>query len=213
MHSLPSRAESWFAARLLLLLLLAPAAAADDLTRLTTFTDKLSSFTATFEQTVYDGDSNPLQTSTGTIALKRPGRFFWDYLTPSPQTIVSDGDKVWLYDKELEQVTVSPLSERAAGTPLALLMGVTPLTEEFEIKSLGASDGVDWFELTPKTADTDFESVFLGLQGDGLAVMELRDSFGQATQIRFHDFKSGVPIDDARFHFVVPEGVDVIGQG
>lgn len=186
--------------------------AAEDLTRLTNFTDNLESFTAEFEQTLYDADSNPLKTSTGNIALKRPGRFLWDYKTPDLQTIVSDGEKVWLYDVELEQVTVSPLSERASGTPLALLMGGTPLDDAFDIKALGESEGIAWFELNPKTSDTDFEQIFLGLDDAGLAVMELRDSFDQATQIRFNGFQSGVTLDDERFQFVPPEGVDVIGQ-
>jgi len=187
-------------------------AQAQDATRLTQFTDDLTTFTAEFEQTVYDADSNPLQSSSGTIALKRPGRFVWEYLQPEAQTIVSDGDNVWLYDVELEQVTVSPLTERAGGTPLELLMGSTPIDDAFTVKALGESDAIDWYELTPKTTDTDFEQVFLGLNEAGLAVMELRDNFGQATQIRFSNFDPDVTLDDEQFVFVVPDGVDVIGQ-
>lgn len=196
----------------LFLLGLSPVYAAEDFARLTDFTDNLDSFTSNFEQTLYDADSHPLKTSTGSIALKRPGRFVWQYETPDPQTIVSDGEKVWLYDIELEQVTVSPLTERASGTPLSLLMGGTPLEESFVIKTLGEAEGIVWFELTPKSADTDFEQIFLGLNESGLAVMELRDSFDQATQIRFNEFQSGVTLDDERFLFVPPDGVDVIGQ-
>lgn len=187
--------------------------AAEDTETLTTFTDELSSFTADFVQTVYDADSNPIQESSGSIALKRPGRFVWNYLAPNPQQIVADGEKIWLYDQELEQVTVSSISERASGTPLALLMGETPLDDEFDVKALGESDNIEWFELTPKTKDTDFETVYLGLNDAGLAVMELRDNFGQATQIKFQGFKSGVDLDDGMFEFKPPAGVDVIGQG
>ncbi|MBX2886423.1 MAG: outer membrane lipoprotein chaperone LolA [Granulosicoccus sp.] len=194
------------------LLLLPGILAAEDLSRLTNFTDNLESFSANFEQTLYNADSDPLKSSTGSIILKRPGRFVWDYKTPDLQTIVSDGEKVWLYDQELEQVTVSPLTERASGTPLALLMGGTPLDDAFAIKALGEAEGIAWFELTPKTSDTDFEQIFLGLNDAGLAVMELRDSFDQATQIRFSDFVSGVALDDKQFEFVPPDGVDVIGQ-
>ena len=119
---------------------------------------------------------------------------------------------MWLFDRELEQVTVSPLTERASGTPLSLLMGGTPLDESFAIKSLGEAEGIAWFELTPESSDTDFEQIYLGLDENGLAVMELRDSFDQATQIRFSNFESGVSLDDEQFQFVPPEGVDVIGQ-
>jgi len=183
------------------------------LERLSNFTDTLTSFSAGFTQTVYDADSNPVQSSTGDVLLKRPGRFIWNYKSPSPQKIIADGKSVWLYDIELEQVTVSALADQSAGTPLALLMGDKPLDQEFSLRVLGTSEGIDWVELTPQTSHSDFEQVFLGLNKEGLAAMELRDSFGQATQIRFSDFRSGVNIDDAKFRFVPPAGVDVIGEG
>ncbi len=183
------------------------------LKRLTNFTDSLTSFSAGFTQVVYDADSNPLQQSAGEVFLKRPGRFIWNYTSPSPQKIVADGSSVWLYDIDLEQVTVSPLAEQGAGTPLSLLMGDKPLEQEFVLRPLGNSDGIDWVELKPKTDHSDFELVFLGLNEKGLAAMELRDSFGQATQIRFTNFNPDIPLDDADFRFVPPAGVDVIGEG
>ena len=183
------------------------------LQRLTNFTDSLTSFSAGFTQVVYDADSNPLQQSAGEVFLKRPGRFIWNYTSPSPQKIVADGSSVWLYDIDLEQVTVSPLAEQGAGTPLSLLMGDKPLDQEFILRPLGNSDGIDWVELKPRTDHSDFELVFLGLNEKGLAAMELRDSFGQATQIRFSNFTPDVQLDDAEFRFVPPAGVDVIGNG
>lgn len=183
------------------------------LQRLTNFTDSLTSFSAAFTQVVYDADSNPLQQSAGEVFLKRPGRFIWNYTSPSPQKIVADGNSVWLYDIDLEQVTVSPLAEQGSGTPLSLLMGDKPLEQEFILRPLGNSDGIDWVELKPRTDHSDFELVFLGLNEQGLAAMELRDSFGQATQIRFSNFTPDVPLDDAAFRFEPPAGVDVIGNG
>ena len=183
------------------------------LQRLTNFTDSLTSFSAGFTQVVYDADSNPLQQSAGEVFLKRPGRFIWNYTSPSPQKIVADGSSVWLYDIDLEQVTVSPLAEQGAGTHLSLLMGDKPLDQEFILRRLGNSDGIDWVELKPRTDHPDFELVFLGLNEKGLAAMELRDSFGQATQIRFSNFTPDVQLDDAEFRFVPPAGVDVIGNG
>lgn len=175
------------------------------------FIAALDTFEASFVQTLYDADSQPLRESSGTIKLKRPARFVWSYAAPEEQRIVADGENIWLYDVDLEQVTVNAIDERIEGTPLQLLMRAAPLSEGFDIDSLGQADGIDWFGLTPLTQASDFEQVFIGLQDDVLAAMELRDSFGQATQIIFADFRKGLVMDDLLFEFVIPEGVDVIG--
>ena len=175
------------------------------------FIQSLDSFEATFEQTLYAADNEELSTSFGTIKLKRPGRFVWSYDEPEPQLIVADGQRIWLYDKDLQQVTVNTIDERINGTPLQLLMRAAPLSDGFDVQALGPTEGIDWFGLTPLTEDSDFEEVFIGLRDDTLAAMELRDSFEQATQIRLSDFEKNVELDDALFEFDVPEGVDVIG--
>jgi outer membrane lipoprotein carrier protein len=185
--------------------------AADSLSQLDSFIMDVETFQADFEQTLYDADSEPLQTSLGTIKLKRPGRFVWSYTQPDDQQIIADGERIWLYDKDLEQVTVNAINDRIAGTPLVLLMRSAPLDDSFDIQALGEADGINWVELTPKAETSDFELVFIGLNEAGLAAMELRDNFGQATQIRFSNFESGIELDDSLFMFVVPEGVDVIG--
>jgi len=184
---------------------------ADALARLNAFSTELESFTADFEQTLYDADSEPLQSSSGTVALKRPGRFVWEYAEPASQTIIADGERIWLYDRDLAQVTVNSIDERVEGTPFVLLMGSAPLGEAYEISALGESEGVEWLELVPKGEGGDFEALFIGLDDAGLAALELRDSFGQATQIRFANFARDVDLDDALFEFDVPAGVDVIG--
>ncbi len=183
-----------------------------DVQPLIDYTNALTTFSAKFEQTVYDSDSNPLQQSTGSVQLKRPGKFAWYYETPSPQDIVSDGANVWLYDRDLEQVTVSPITDRASGTPLALLTGSASIDDGFSITALGEQNDIAWFELTSNDNNSDFETVFLGLANGVLSVMELRDSFGQATQIKFTDIEDGADIADSEFMFEPPEGVDVIGQ-
>jgi len=190
----------------------APVHADGNRERLEAFVSNTTSFTARFQQTLYDADSSPLQTSTGTIQLKRPGRFVWQYETPNRQQLLSDGDQLWLYDEELEQVTVNALSDKVGGTPLVLLMGTRPLDEEFDIKALGPAEGIEWFELIPKQESADFESLFIGLSDIGLSTMELRDNFGQATQIRFTDMNPGAALDDSLFIFKAPAGVDIIGQ-
>jgi len=203
---------------LAVIMLVSPATAlqANDegvLQQLSAISTDLQSFSANFEQTLYDSESNPLQSSKGTVVLMRPGKFVWRYTEPESQEIVADGKQIWLYDKELQQVTVNAIDERLAGTPLVLLMGSAPLEDEFSIKTLGPSDDIEWIELTPKSTSSDFETVFIGLNAEGLAAMELRDNFGQATQIRFSEFKADVPVDEDQFKFTPPEGVDVIGQG
>jgi len=189
------------------------ASAADDdaAEQLEIFIRSIDTFSADFQQTLYGEDSEPLQTSKGSVLLKRPGRFVWRYTEPASQEIVADGTRIWLYDLELEQVTVNAIDERLAGTPLVLLMGNAPLTESFKIVALGEEEGVSWLELTPLSGSSDFETVFIGLENDVLSAMELRDNFGQATQIRFSNFKSGFPVDNQTFEFQVPAGVDVIG--
>lgn len=179
--------------------------------KLEQFIKSLDSFEASFEQTLYGSDSEELGTSTGTIKLKRPARFVWTYTSPDPQVILADGRKIWLYDEDLEQVTVNAIDERINGTPLQVFMTNAPISDGFDIESLGSSDGIDWFALTPVTQSSDFEQVFIGLRDNAIAAIELSDSFGQATQIRLSDFKQNVAFDDALFNFDVPDGVDVIG--
>lgn len=195
-----------------MLLLITPVSfAGPALDQLDSFIKNVETFQADFEQTLYDADSQPLQTTTGTIRLKRPGRFVWSYTGPDAQEIVADGERIWLYDRDLEQVTVNAIDERIAGTPLVLLMRSAPLEDAFTIEELGEAEGINWLELTPRSESSDFELVFIGLNDAGLAAMELRDNFGQATQIRFSDFEAGVDLEDSLFVFNVPEGVDVIG--
>jgi len=187
-------------------------AAEDGLERLRAFTMDLKSFTADFEQSLYNADSDLLENDIGKLMLKRPGKFIWRYAGEGGQEFISDGKSLWMFDKELDQVTVNALDDRVGGTPLVLLMGGVPLEDQFSVTALGESDGVDWFELVPIDNSTDFEALFIGLNQSGLAAMELRDNLGQATQIQFSNFKAGVALDDKQFDFVAPKGVDVIGE-
>jgi len=189
------------------------AIAADDvLERLRAFTMDLKSFTADFEQSLYGSNSDLLENNVGKLLLKRPGKFIWRYDGVGGQEFISNGKSLWMFDKELDQVTVNALNDRVGGTPLVLLMGGVPLEDQFSVTDLGMSDGVDWFELIPKDNSTDFEALFIGLNDAGLAAMELRDNLGQATQIQFTNFESDVSLDDKQFEFVAPKGVDVIGE-
>ncbi|MDX1608878.1 MAG: outer membrane lipoprotein chaperone LolA [Halofilum sp. (in: g-proteobacteria)] len=193
------------------LLLLATAASAGEATqRLEAFTTGLESFTAGFVQTVYDEDQRPVQESHGQAWLQRPGLFRWEYETPYQQTIVADGERLWIHDEDLEQVTVKKV-ERALGTaPIMLLSNSEPLSEQFEILDRGRREDLYWVELQPKVDDTDFRRIFLGFDEQALKVMELRDRFDQATQIRFHHVRLNPDIEAAKFEFTPPEGADVL---
>lgn len=194
-----------------LLLAATPVAAGEARERLQSFTDGLNTLTAGFVQTLYDEDQEPVQRSEGLAWLERPGLFRWEYREPYTQVIVADGERLWIYDADLEQVTVRDTGEALATAPIMLLSGEAPLEDQFEIRELGEREGLQWVELTPKVDDSDFERIFLGLDEDALQVMELHDRFDQATQIRFHHIEIGADIDASRFEFTPPEGVDVIG--
>jgi len=202
---------------LLLALLLLPLsfvvkADEDTLERLRAFTMELSSFTADFEQSLYSADEELLKNDSGKLILKRPGKFIWRYAGDGGQEFVSDGKNIWMFDRELDQVTVNPLDDRIGGTPLVLLMGGVPLDDQFKVTALGQSDGIDWVELVPNDSSADFAALFIGLNKVGLAAMELRDNLGQATQIQFSNFQPDAPVDEAQFNFKVPKGVDLIGE-
>jgi len=174
------------------------------------FTD-VRSFKAEFEQTVFDENLRPLQATAGTMALERPGRFRWDYAKPYEQHIVGDGEKVWIYDVDLEQVTVRSQQEALGDTPAQLLSTTEPLEANFDITPLGEQKGVMWFQLVPKVAESQFQRVRLGFDEQMLVRMELEDGLGSTTLLEFHDPKRNVALDKTLFRFEPPPGVDVVG--
>lgn len=180
--------------------------------RLAQFFNEVQSFQADFLQTLRNpGAGNPQQ-SRGTVKLERPGRFRWDYTDPYKQQIVGDGSKVWLYDEDLEQVTVKPADEALGSTPSQLLSSNEPLDKTFTVTELGEDNGVAWVELTPKTEEAGFERMALAFRGPDLVAMSLTDSLGQTTRLSFTNTVRNPQFDAKVFQFVPPEGVDVIGQ-
>ncbi len=170
------------------------------------------SLRADFEQTVEDAQSKRIHRSTGSMVLMRPGRFRWDYLTPYPQLIVADGERIWIHDTELEQVTVKPLDAALGSAPSQLLSGGLDLDENFTYAPLPDSQGLAWIELEPRERDSNFERVRLGFRADLLAAMELEDGFGQITRFWFSAVERNARVDPGLFRFEPPPGVDVIGQ-
>ena len=167
---------------------------------------------ADFTQTVADKSNRVIQQASGKMMFARPGKFRWDYVAPYEQVIVSDGVKLWLYDADLDQVTVKSLGDVMAGTPAALLAGDNAIEKYFSLKNAGESGGLEWLEATPRNRDTTFERIRMGFKGDVLAQMELFDYFGQRTTLNLTRFLRNPVIAPARFKFTPPKGADIIGD-
>jgi len=167
---------------------------------------------AHFAQIVLDRNMKMLQQATGTMQFSRPGRFRWEYDRPYEQLIVGDGSKVWLYDKDLNQVTVRRFDRALGSSPAALLAGSDDIEKNYRLTSLGSQDGLDWLEAVPRTQDTAFERVKLGFGKAGLEAMELRDQFGQITVIKFSTIERNPKLPPESFRFTPPKGADVISE-
>jgi chaperone LolA len=195
-----------------LVLALAGAAQAGGVERLKSFVAGVKTAEADFTQTVTDRTGRVTQQASGSMAFSRPGRFRWDYRTPYAQVIVGDGVRLWLYDADLDQVTVKPLSDMIAGTPAALLAGDNAIEKYFTLNDAGQGDGLDWLEATPKNRDTGFERIRMGFRGDMLARMELFDFFGQRTVLTLTRFVRNPALAASRFSFTPPSGADILGD-
>lgn len=180
--------------------------------RLKAFVAGAKTAEADFTQTVADRSGRVTQQASGKMMFARPGKFRWDYVAPYAQVIVSDGVKLWLYDADLDQVTVKLLGDAMAGTPAALLAGDNAIEKYFSLKNAGDGNGLEWLEATPKNRDTTFERIRMGFKGDVLAQMELLDFFGQRTTLKLTRFLRNPVIAPARFTFTPPKGADVIGD-
>jgi len=158
---------------------------------------------------VESGAAKVSNESTGTFVFARPGKFVWTYQKPYEQLLQSDGDKLYIYDKDLNQVTVKKLGDALGSSPAAILFGSNDLEKNFSLKDAGTRDGMEWLEATPKAKDTNFEKIGIGMQNGVPAAMELRDSFGQVSLLRFSRFEKNPATPAGQFKFVVPKGADV----
>ncbi|OHV10043.1 outer membrane lipoprotein carrier protein LolA [Kushneria phosphatilytica] len=180
--------------------------------RLTHLLEPLKTYSANFEQQVLSqgGQGGSMQNASGHMWLSRPGRFRWEVSDPYSQTVVSDGQKVYLYDPDLQQVTIRPLDQRVTHTPALLLSGrADELTSSYNV-TRRQQGTTEIFTLSPKTNETLFESLDMTFTGERLTGLDLTDSTGQETRISFSDISINPQIDDGRFQFQIPEGADVI---
>jgi outer membrane lipoprotein carrier protein len=194
----------------LVFLLACAAAHAASVETLKTLLQETTSGKARFAQIVVDKNMKQLQQATGTMQFVRPGRFRWQYDKPYEQTIVGDGTRLWVYDKDLNQVTVKKLDKALGGSPAALLAGSNEIEKVYDLLNLGEQEGLDWLEAVPKSKDNTFERIRLGFGKAGLEAMELRDQFAQTTIIKFANVERNPKIAPEVFRFTPPKGADVI---
>jgi outer membrane lipoprotein carrier protein len=190
----------------------AQAAHADAIERFKSFVRTTQSARADFEQQVYGRDGRMTQASKGSFVFLRPGRFRWTYAKPLDQVIVGDGERVWIHDRDLNQVTVRKISKALGSTPAALLAGASDVEKAFELADAGSRDGLEWLEAKPRERDAGFERIRMGFSATGLEAMELTDNFGQTTRLRFANLQRNPKIDPAEFRFEPPKGADILGE-
>jgi outer membrane lipoprotein carrier protein len=184
---------------------------ADPIETLREFVRDVKTARADFTQTVTSPDGVKKKTSSGSFAFSRPNRFRFDYAKPFEQTIVGDGQKVWIYDADLNQVSTRKFSQALGQTPAALLAGGS-MEKDFDLANQSPKDGLDWVLATPKTKDGPFQSVRVGFKAKDLAAIEITDSFGQRSLLQFNAMAPNVALPADSFKFVVPKGADVIEQ-
>lgn len=184
---------------------------AGGLDQLKNFLETNRSARGVFTQTVIARSGRKPQQSAGIFALQRPGKFRWSYEKPYKQLLVSDGNKLWSYDPDLNQVAVKKLGTAFGASPAALLAG-QDLDKHFELKDGGAADGIEFVEAMPRGGDASFESVKIGFAARQPVSMEIHDSFGQVTVLRFTGFETNPALPAGLFRFVAPAGADVVGD-
>jgi len=180
--------------------------------RLNSYITGTQSSRSEFTQRIVDRNGKVTQESRGTFEFARPGKFRWSYVKPYAQVIVGDGAKVWIHDPDLNQVTVRRMDAALGSTPAALLSGDNAALKSFALTDDGASNGIEYVVATPREKQGSFERVRMGFSAQGLASMELVDSFGQRTELRFSGVERNPRLDAGLFQFTPPKGADVIGE-
>jgi outer membrane lipoprotein carrier protein len=176
------------------------------------FLKNLRSLQAQFEQQLFNETGKQLEVSQGQMYIKRPNQFRWDYQKPYQQLIVADGDNVWIYDPDLEQVIMKKLNRALGKTPALLLSSDRPIAEDFFVNSLPAKADITRLELLPKDAQAQFDSIRLNLRGETLLGFELVDNLGQTTLITFKQLERNQTLEESLFIFTPPAGVDVVTE-
>lgn len=203
---------SFAAAIVLSLCGVAQAAVGPARAKLDAFAKDLHSLSGSFTQSLTDANGGAGKTSSGTLSLEAPRQFRWETTAPYKQTIVADGSRVWMYDPDLEQVTVRVQSTEEAHSPLTVITDLKQMDRDFKVVEQGDRDGLSWLRLTSTGKDPQFDYADLGFDANGLARMVFRDQLGATTTIRFSGWQRNPPISPSTFNFVPPKGVEVVGD-
>ena len=196
----------------LLIFLCAANAHAGAIEKLKMFIAATHSAQADFTQVVLDQNGKRIQSASGIMQFQRPGKFRWVYQKPYEQIIVGDGEKFWLYDVDLKQVTVKKLDAALGSSPAALLAGSNEIERGFILKESGSQDGLDWLQAISRTQDSGFEKILMAFNAQSeLVIMELGDMFRHKTVLRFSNMQHNPKLPAQQFQFTPPKGVDVIG--
>ena len=180
--------------------------------RLDAFARGMHSLSGRFSQTLSGPNGEAGKQSQGTLALQAPRQFRWETTAPYKQTIVADGSRVWLYDPDLEQVTVRKQSSEEAQSPLTVLTDVSRIDKDFKVTEQGEHDGFQWLRLESTNKDPQFAYADLGFDAEGLKRMAFRDQLGNITRIQFAGLVRNAALPDGTFSFVPPAGTDVVGD-
>jgi outer membrane lipoprotein carrier protein len=190
-----------------------PVYAVDSATsQLNAFVKQVMTYQANFKQSVIDSQGRVVEEATGRFVLERPGKFRWDYVEPFPQHIVADGERIWFYDVDLEQVTVKSQQDALADTPATLLSGQSSPEDKYTLTEIDTDDGFQWIQLIPKNQESNYQTITLAFDSDGLRQMLMKDSFEQRTRLVFSQAIENAILAKDAFVFIAPEGVDVVGD-
>lgn len=176
------------------------------------FANGLESFHASFEQVVLDSDGVEQDASEGELWLSRPSLFRWEYGGDFPEVIVADGERVWIYDISLEQITLRDQSGLASDSPLTLLTDLDRLDQQFEVRDLGVNESLAYVELRSIREDAEFDRVLLGIEGQELRLIAMEDAFGLRTEIRIGASVRNPQLEAQHFVFIPPQDVDIVGD-
>jgi outer membrane lipoprotein carrier protein len=202
----------WRSLSIVLLCVLAHAAQAATLERLRAFVHQTQTARASFTQVVTDRNGRVKQEASGEFAISRPGKFRWSVAKPYQQLLVGDGERVWIYDPDLNQVVKRRADQALGTTPAALLAGKDDVERAFDWHDLAGADGLDWLGATPKDKESSFTEIRLGFDGSSLAALDIFDNFGQRTRIKLTKLERNPKLSPDLFKFTPPKGADVIGD-
>jgi outer membrane lipoprotein carrier protein len=182
------------------------------LERLRAFVRETQTARAEFTQTVTHKNGRTVQQASGEFAIARPGKFRWSVTAPYKQLLVGDGERVWIYDPDLNQVVKRRNDQALGTTPAALLAGKDDVERAFDWRDLPSAEGLDWLGASPKDKESSFSDIRLGFDASGLAALEIFDHFGQRTVIRLVHLERNPKLSPDLFRFTPPKGADVVGD-